>query len=107
MRKFSHYLLLGIVLFSQVYWATAAIPDELAASATGCEHRLESNNQPGESLHQLCTDHDCHASGHYLAVVTTFTLTTPAMTHSQVRSSIKYYLSYPDPPPTQPPRSPS
>lgn len=105
MRQFSHYLLLTIVLFTQAYWATAAIPDELTSATAGCEHLVKSGNQSGESLHQLCTDHDCHATAHNLAVVTTFALTTPAMTHSQIRTAIKHYLSYPEPPPIQPPRS--
>lgn len=105
MRKFSNYLLLGVILFTQTYWVAAAVNSEINSTFNVCEH-AETAKQSNDS-HQLCDNHDCHASAHYLAVVATFTLTPPVMTHSQARSCSKHYLSYQDPPPTQPPRSTS
>ncbi|MDZ7804942.1 hypothetical protein [Thiohalophilus sp.] len=106
MRKFLHYLLLGIVLLSQAYTASASIGGELAAlSSAACEH-LAAAGSAGDDSHQLCNDHDCHATAHYLGVVVTaYTLPQPVMTHSQIRTGIKQFLSHRDPPPTQPPRS--
>ena len=104
MRKFLHYLLLGIVLLSQAYTASASTGGELTAlSSDACEHLAAA--EPAGDSHQLCNDHDCHATAHYLAVVTAYTLSQPAMTHSQIRTGIKQFLSHRDPPPTQPPRS--
>lgn len=104
MRKFSHHLLLGIVLMSQAYTASASIGGELAASGTdACEH-VAAADQAADS-HQLCNDHDCHATAHYLAVISAFTLSAPPMAHSQLRTDLPHLLSYLTPPPTQPPRS--
>ena len=104
MRKFLHYLLLGVVLMSQAYTASASIGGELAGLSTAaCEH-LAAADSAGDS-HQLCNDHDCHATAHYLAVISAYTLSDPAMTHSPIRTGIQQFLSHRDPPPIQPPRS--